>query len=504
MISWRSVRRGCFLTRLCLGLIAVAGGTAACAAEPKKPNLLFVIADDWSYGHAGAYGCSWIKTPAFDRVAREGVLFSHCFTNNPKCSPCRASILTGRNTWQLEEAMCHNGLFRAKWPVYPDLFEQAGYAVGFTGKGWGPGDFKGGGFKRNPAGPAFNKLTTQKSLQGIGNTDYAGNFAAFLKVRKPDQPFCFWYGGHEPHRAYEEGSGRRAGRKPAAVTVPAYLPDTPVVRNDMLDYGLEVEWFDTHLGRILKHLEEAGELDDTVVVVTSDHGMPFPRVKGQIYEAGFHIPLAIRWGRNIPSGRVVDDFINVRDFAPTFLELAGISRPGSMTGRSFAQVLKSSKSGWVDPARNRHVVGKERHDVGRPHDWGYPVRAIRTPEYLYVRNFNPERWPAGNPETYYPNCDNGPTKTLITSQFNPFYRLSFGKRPAEELYRVDSDPDCMKNLAADPALQSVKERLREEMEASLRADGDPRILGQGAIFDTYKYLGGGTQHSYDAWLKFSQ
>jgi arylsulfatase A-like enzyme len=476
---------------------------AAAVQAEAKPNLLLVIADDWSHGHAGAYGCSWIKTPAFDRVAREGVLFSHCFTNNPKCSPCRASLLTGRNTWQLEEAMCHNGLFPAKWPVYPDLFEKAGYLVGFTGKGWGPGDFQGGGFKRNPAGPAYNARKAKPPHPGISNVDYAGNFAAFLEARKPGQPFCFWYGGHEPHRAYEDGVGRRAGKRPADVTVPAYLPDNNVVRNDLIDYAVEVEYFDAHLGRILAELEKAAVLDDTIVVVTSDHGMPFPRVKGQIYEHGFHIPLAVRWGRNIKPGRTVDDFINVRDFAPTFLELAGIARPASMTGRSFAPALRAEGSGWIDRSRNRMVVGKERHDLGRPNDWGYPVRAIRTPEFLYVHNYEPDRWPAGNPETSYPNCDNSPTKTLVTSRFDQFYRLSFGKRPAEELYRVADDPDCIKNLAADPALQATKAELRKEMEASLRADQDPRVLGQGAIFDTYRYLGD-RGHSYDNWLKFQR
>ena len=489
----------------CVALLAGWSSAAAPARadEAKRPNILFVISDDWGHGHAGAYGCRWIKTPAFDRVAREGVLFANCFTNNPKCSPCRASILTGRNTWQLEEAMCHNGIFPAKWPVYPDLLEQAGYLVGHTGKGWGPGDFKSGGFTRNPAGPAYQQYNNKPPLEGIGKTDYARNFAAFLAERKPGQPFCFWVGGHEPHRAYEEGAGRRAGRSLADVTLPAYFPDSNVIRSDMLDYALEVEWFDAHLGRILDHLESAGALDDTLVVVSSDHGMPFPRVKGQIYEHGFHIPLAIRWGRHIKQGRTVTDFINVRDFAPTYLELAGLALPKSISGRSFLDVLKSEKSGQVDPARNRMVIGKERHDLGRPNDWGYPVRAIRSPEYLYVRNFEPDRWPVGNPETSYPNCDNSPTKTLITSQFDEYYRLCFGKRPPEELYRITDDADCVKNLAADPGLETVRRQLRAEMETLLRADEDPRILGRGEIFEAYKYVGP-RRHSYDAWLKYRQ
>ncbi|WP_145268409.1 sulfatase family protein [Tautonia plasticadhaerens] len=483
---------------VCLAAATAPGSTVG-AGQQGRPNILFAIADDWGRDHAGAYGCTWVGTPAFDRVAREGVLFSNCFTSNPKCSPCRASILTGRNTWQLEEACNHFGLFPHKWPVYPDLLERAGYHVGYTGKGWGPGDFRAGGFDRNPAGPGYSEHLARPPHASMSNVDYARNFEAFLQDRGEGEPFCFWYGATEPHRAYEEGAGLRAGRDPESVTVPSYYPDNGTVRSDLLDYALEVEWFDAHLGRMIDHLESIGELEDTIIVVTSDHGMPFPRVKGQIYDDGFHLPLAVRWGAEASPGRVVEDFINVRDFAPTFLEAAGVEIPGSITGRSFLALLSSDGSGWVDESRNRMLVGKERHDLGRPLDAGYPVRAIRTPEYLYVHNFEPDRWPAGNPETSYPNVDNGPTKTLLASRFDDFYRLSFGKRPREELYVVSEDPDCVRNLARDPEHRAIKERLRDEMETALRAEGDPRMLGMGWIFDTYEYTGP-RNHSYEAWL----
>lgn len=476
--------------------------TRASAQEGSKkpPNILFAIADDWGYGHASVYGAKWVHTPAFDRVAREGALFNHCFTNNPKCSPCRASLLTGRNTWQLEEAMCHNGLFPAKYRVYPDLLEEAGYHVGFTGKGWGPGDFMGGGFQRNPAGPAYQQFKNRTPHKGMGQIDYARNFEAFLAARKPGQPFCFWYGGSEPHRAYEPGIGERGGKSLADVQLPPYFPDSDLIRSDYLDYAMEVEWFDQHLGRILKKLEATGELDNTLVVVTSDHGAPFPRIKGQIYEDGFHLPLAIRWGKELKAGRRIDDFINVRDFAPTFLELAGLKPHAQMSGRSFLATLRAEKSGWVDASRNRIVVGKERHDIGRPNDWGYPVRALRTPEFLYVHNYTPDRWPVGNPETGYRNCDDGPSKTFLLSRFDRFYKLCFGKRPEEELYRITTDPACVNNLAGDASLAATKAELRQEMEALLRQDQDPRVLGKGAVFDTYKYLGP-RNHAYDTWLK---
>ncbi|MBI3279247.1 MAG: sulfatase [Acidobacteria bacterium] len=479
---------------------AAAAAPLLRAQPASRPNILFVIADDWGHNHAGAYGATWLKTPSFDRVAREGVLFTHCFTSNPKCSPSRATILTGRNSWQLKEAVDHFSIFPSEYPVYPKLLEEAGYFAGYTGKGWGPGDFKSTGWEHNPAGRDFHGRTLQPPYNGISNKDYAANFELFLEQRPKDAPFCFWLGTHEPHRAYEQGSGVRAGRRPGDVKVPAYLPDNRITRSDMLDYALEVEWFDTHVGRALAALEKRGELDNTLVLVTSDHGMPFPRVKGQIYEDGFHIPMAVRWGANIPRGRVVEDIINARDFAPTFLEAAGLPIPRTMTGRGFIDVLRASKSGVVDASRSVMLIGKERHDLGRPHDWGYPVRAIRTGEYLYVRNFEPGRWPAGNPETGYRNCDDGPTKQAILSGFDEYYRMSFGKRPPEELYALKGDPECLKNLAADLNYARVKRELREKMEHMLREEGDPRLTGNAQFFETIQYTGP-RKHSYDTWLR---
>ncbi len=491
------------LARLALPPAGVYGQETTSNREDipaARPNILFMIADDWGWNHAGAYGCTWVKTPTFDRVAREGLLFRHAFTSNPKCSPCRASILTGRNTWQLEEACCHNGLFPAKFAVYPDLLEQAGYAVGSTGKGWGPGDFRGGGFTRNPAGPVFDGHNLQPDLKAVSNKDLAANFADFLQQRKPGQPFCFWLGTSEPHRAYEPDAGIRAGKRASDAVVPGYLPDNDIVRRDLLDYAMEVEWGDRQFGRALQVLEQSGELENTLIVMTSDHGMPFPRVKGQIYEDGFHLPLAMRWGSKIQAGRVVDDFINVRDLAPTFLELAGLQPHPQMTGRSLTDVLTSQQSGWIDPARNVMLVGKERHDLGRPHDWGYPVRAIRTPEFLFVHNYEPNRWPAGNPETDFGNCDGSPTKDWLKQEQGKFYELAFGKRREFELYRISADPECLTNLIDDPQLQATARELRQRMESMLLAEEDPRALGRGEILESYQYVSG-RRKAHDEWLK---
>jgi arylsulfatase A-like enzyme len=468
----------------------------------KRPNILFAIADDAS--HMSAYGHKFVHTPNFDRVARDGVLFSNAFTTNPKCAPSRASILAGMHTWQMEEAGNHFGIFPAKFAVFPDLLEQAGYFVGYTGKGWGPGDYERGGFTRNPAGPEYNRRTLEPPANtGINRRDYAANFADFLAERPEGQPFYFWYGGHEPHRKYVEGEGMRAGKTLNQAELPSYLPDDNIVKSDLLDYAYEIEWFDRHLGLMLHELEKLGELDNTIIVVTSDNGMPFPRVKGQMYEQDFHLPLAICWENGAAGGRVVDDLVSFTDYAPTFLEAAGVPAHPQMVGRSLLSLLKSGQSGRVEADRDRVFMGKERHDVGTEGDVSYPVRCIRTEQYLYVRNFKPDLWPAGNPETGYPNVDGSPTKTLILEQHDQgndhYYNLSFGKRPLEELFDIVRDPECVDNLAGKEEFAALKESLWSELHAKLEETRDPRLLGGGDAFDKYEYVGK-APHSWAKYL----
>ena len=457
-----------------------------------NPNILFAVADDAS--HFSAYGHSFVDTPHFDRVCRDGIRFTAAFTTNPKCAPSRASILTGRHTWQNRESCLHWNYWPEDLPVYPDMLEAAGYHIGYTGKPWGPGDWSRCGRSRNPAGPEYNKRTLIPPAGSlIADCDYAANFEEFIDERKPNQPFYFWYGGREPHRHYVPGEGAAHGKRIEDVTtVPPYWPDEELIRGDMLDYAYETEWFDTHLGLMLAKLEAIGELDNTLIIVTSDNGCPFPRVKGQMYDDDFRLPFAAMWGARIRPGRVVDDLISFIDLAPTFLEAAGIPKPDYMPGRSLFDTFAGDGSGTVTTERTRAFMGRERHDMGREGDLGYPVRCIRTPDYLYVRNFAPDRWPAGNPETNYTNCDSSPTKTRIVELKDHgndhYWRLAFGKRPLEELFDINADPYCLNNLAGDQEYADLKDRLRSELDRLLRDTGDPRILGNGDIFESYEYI----------------
>ncbi|WCJ59363.1 sulfatase [Fontisphaera persica] len=482
-------------------LVTLAVLLAGWAAMGARPNILLAIADDWSFPHASAYGCRWVKTPAFDRVAREGLLFQRAYTPNAKCAPSRACILTGRNPWQLKETANHVCYFPLEFKTYAEALAERGYFCGKTGKAWGPGVALDAQQRARPlTGRGFDKRTAPPPAKAISNNDYAANFADFLDAVPAGQPWCFWYGSMEPHRAYEAGVGTAKGGKRLEDIdrVPGFWPDTPAVRQDLLDYAFEVEHFDRHLERMLEILDQRGLASNTLVVVTSDNGMPFPRAKGNLYELAAHMPLAIRWPQGIRNpGRVIEDYVSFVDFAPTFLEVAGITPAASgmapMAGRSLVPLFRATRGGWVERRqRGFLLVGQERHDVGRPGDAGYPIRGVLRDDWLYLWNAEPGRWPACNPETGYLNCDGSPTKTLILEQRrrgagDDWWRLCFGKRSGEELYDLGTDPDCLNNLAGHGSARKTVAALKQLMAKQLKAQGDPRLEGRGHVFDEYPY-----------------
>ena len=477
--------------------------------DEKKTNILFVISDDQSYPHAGIYGTKWINTPGFDRVAREGLLFTQAFTSNAKCSPSRSSILTGRDSWLLEDATNHVPYFPEKFTTFPEVLKKNGYKTGLTGKGWAPGVATKDGKKRNLIGQIYRDKKLNPPAAFISNIDYFENFKVFLDELTEDQAFFFWVGGHEPHRAYEYKVGINKGNKKIDQIgqVPDFWPDSKNVRTDMLDYAFEIEYFDRHLVKIIEELQKRNLLENTIIVVTSDNGMPFPRVKGQVYPFDNRLPLAIRWGNGIKNpGRVINEYFSFSDFAPTFLDLAGIDEENHdmkpFSGKSWDSVFKNLKNTLP---REHIIIGKERHDVGRENDEGYPVRGIVKGNYYYSQNFKPHRWPAGNPETGYLNTDGSPTKTEILELRrkdidSSYWSLAFGKRPQEELYDIEKDPQCLNNLALDKNFTSIKKSLSDKLIEDLTRQEDPRVLGLGDVFDQYPYSGENVKDFYNRYM----
>lgn len=477
-------------------------------SPPLRPHILIAISDDQSWPHAGAYGATFVQTPHFDRVAAEGILFTQAIAPSPGCAPSRSALVTGRYPWQNEHAGNHSSIWPRKYSTFPDWLEAAGYHVGYTGKGVSPFQWAMGGRETNPAGPAYNAHTLTPPFAYISRTDYAANFRDFLARRPSGQPFCFWYGATEPHRAYDARAGAAAGGDPAQVQVPPFLPDVDTVREDMLRYATEIEWFDRHLGDMLGALAEAGELDRTLIIVTSDNGMPFPAAKANGYEYGIHVPMAVRWGAQVAPGRRVDDLVSFVDIAPTLLELAGVdpAETGAlpMTGLSLTPILFAPGEGITAPARQAVFASRERHSNSRWHNLGYPQRMMRTHRWLYIRNYHPERWPAGAPvqlldqdvpghaftDMDWGNDWGGTDAYFVFHQRDsalvPFIAQAMGKRPAEQLFDIRQDPGCLQNLAPDPALIDTLTRLRAALTAFLQQTGDPRETGPDPdVFETY-------------------
>ncbi len=512
------------------------------ASTSQRPNILFVFADDWGR-YASAYRQfegpnslnQLIETPHIDRIAHEGVIFQNAFVPAPTCTPCRSSVLSGQYFWQTGlGAILQGAVWDESIPTYPLELEKAGYHIGYTYKVWSPGKTHNAPYgadrtRYEPAGDNyrhFSHWVTERS-QTVGveaakaelYDETRQNFNAFLAARPADQPFCYWWGPTNTHRTWEQGSGKALwGLEPDDLQgrLPAFLPDVHAVREDVADYLGECLAVDAGLGVLLERLEEIGELEKTLIVVSGDHGIPgFPRAKCNLYNIGCEVSLLARWPGQIQPGRTVADFVNLMDLAPTFLDAAGLPIPETMTARSLLPILQSSQSGQVEADRTFVVTGRERHvAAARAGHLPYPQRAIRTNDFLYVHNFAPDRWPMGDPKglddlhaatpefselrdhtfVAYADLDAGPTKAWMIhhradESVQPLFQIGFGKRPREELYDLRADPDYMHNLATDPAYDAMREELATQLMGLLEEQADPRVVEEPTRFEAPPYAG---------------
>lgn len=454
---------------------------AACKSEDPdestRPNILLLMSDNHSWNHLGCYGDEAVKTPEIDRMAQQGVRFTNAFCSAPSCTPARAAMLTGQDVWRLEEGANLWGTLPAHFQVYTDMLEESGYLVGHSGKGWGPGNYQAGGWSRNPAGDDYE------------------SFEDFYENRAPGQPFTFWFSSRNPHRPYVANNG---DVDLASVRVPDYLPDNEIVRGDIADYLGEIQAFDKEVGSILDYLKTTGEIENTVIVVCSDNGWQMPRGLANLYDFGTRIPLIISMPERFKGGRIVEDFVNLNDLAPTFLELAGLQTPDDMTASSLVNILESNESGIIEPDRDFVVTGRERHAFVRKGGEGYGGRAIRTKDFLFIRNYESDNWPAGDPPLYgdvdahmlhYPS----PAKVYILKNRDEphvtgLFDLAFSKRPAEELYDLRADPFQMNNVATHADYQEIKKAIEKRLYDYLKRTDDPRIVGGDMKWEDAEYF----------------
>jgi arylsulfatase A-like enzyme len=282
----------------------------------------------------------------------------------------------------------------------------------------------------------------------------------------------------------------------ADISVPGWLPDLSIVRNDILDYYFEIQKFDQELGEIIRLLKASGQMENTLIVITGDNGMPFPRAKATLYDAGSKVPLIISFSGQINAGIRIAEFVSLTDIAPTILELTNQTLPSAMSGRTLWPLLKGEKG----KDRTAVFIERERHANVRKPELGYPSRAIRTADFLYIRNYAPDRWPAGDPDVYhsvgpYGDADASPSKQYILDNRSqpaiaPFFSRAFGKRPAEELYDLRIDPDQLNNVASDKKHRQILADLRRQLEEWQTNTADPRASNSpNVVFDQYPYFG---------------
>ena len=522
-----------FLLAVLTSAVTLRPAESAQSKKDRRPNILFCFADDWGR-YASAYRTgphdrtanSLLNTPNFDGVARGGVLFNHAFVNAPSCTPCRSALLSGQYFYRTGRgAILQGAIWDSNIPSYPLILQKHGYHIGHSYKVWSPGAPRNAPYGAqahayNKAGNRFSRFSQFVSASSDPDAakqtlyeEVRTNFREFLHDRSNEQPFCYWFGPTNCHRKWVRGSGKKLwGIDPDKLTgkVPPFLPDTEVVREDICDYLGEVQAFDAGIGVLFDELKRRGEFDNTLIVVSGDHGIPgFPRGKCNLYDYGVHVSLAIRWAGQAPAGRTVDDFVNLMDLAPTFLEAAGIKPPEVMTGHSLIDVLASKKQGQVDTTRDFVVVGRERHvAAARINNLPYPQRAIRTKDFLYIRNFRAERWPMGvgpghgkpvgpmpsfeslEQDTFaaFGDLDASPTKAWIATRLadegmQQYFDFAFGRRPAEELYDLHKDPHQLQNVAADSAYDAARERLSNRLLAILVETEDPRVTEGGKTFE---------------------
>nr|WP_226895616.1 sulfatase [Luteolibacter marinus] len=497
----------------------------------ERPNILLLFADDLGR-YASAYADPQhpspndvIRTPAFDRIAASGARFDNAFVSAPSCTPSRGSLYTGRHFFRNGSASQLHNPWQGDAPDpfatvtgMPNTLAAAGYHIGWSHKwhlresliGGKSNEYSPRGGRINQFSQVVSKAPDPAAAKAAILDEVRGNFRAFLAKRKEGQPFFYSFNPTNTHRKWIRGSGKALwGLDPERLKgkLPPFLPDNPVFREDFADYLGEAMAFDAACGVILDELEALGESSNTLVCISGDHGAPgFPRGKCNVHDFGSRVLLGMSWPGRIAAGRVVGAPVSLVDIAPTFLAAAGLESKDEPNGESLLPALAAGGSdaalrGWALIGREVHVRGAR--DTQLP----YPVRALRTADFLYVRNFKPDRTPMGDPpdpardmpnfnklanDTYaaYADIDASPAKAWLVRHrdepdVKPFLAFAWEKRPAEELYDLRTDPFQMHNLAGDNDHQGKLSELAGRLMRELNENHDPRLQDD---FDRAPYL----------------
>jgi N-sulfoglucosamine sulfohydrolase len=443
----------------------LASAPLAPAREKPRRNVVLLIADDLGL-QVGCYGDRGAKTPHLDALAKRGVRFSHAFAAVSSCSPSRSVIYTGLHThtsgqYGLAHAE-HNFHTRAGVRSLPSYLGVAGYRTGIIGK-------------THIVPASVYKFDREFRATGRNGAQMARQAREFIN-ECGDKEFCLVMGYTDPHRA---GKGKSFANEkkhpgitevkfdPKDVTVPPFLPDTAEVRADLAEYYQSVNRLDQGVGALLEVLKSTGRDRDTLVIFLSDNGIPFPGAKTTLYDSGIHLPLIISQPGQKKTGLVNQALASWVDILPTILDWASLKPQAKLPGRSLLPILEEENpKGW-DEVYASHTF----HEV----TMYYPMRAIRTRQFKYIRNLAhkldyPFASDLYHSLSWQSILKRGDRKLGLRSM------AAFINRPLEELYDVEKDPTETKNLAGDPAHAKTLAVLRKKVRDMQTRTKDPWIV----------------------------
>jgi N-sulfoglucosamine sulfohydrolase len=410
-------------------------------AQEKQPNIVLFIADDVSWNDIGCYGNKAVSTPNIDRIAREGIRFTNAYLTTSSCSPSRTSIISGRYPHNTGSAELHTPL-PAEVSIFPEQLQEAGYYTAQAGK-WHMGE---------DARRGFDTIHDNGKENGDGGEEM---WLSSLRERSEEKPFFMWFASIDAHRPW--GSNTFSGKNdPGEVLTPPFLANTESTKEDLAKYYDEITRFDDYIGKVEAELEEQGVLDNTLIIIMSDNGRPFPRSKTRVYDSGMKTPFIVKWNKGLPQkGVVSSSLISVIDIAPTLLELSGAEVLPSFQGRSFAKLLENPATEF------RNYVFSEHNW----HDHEALERMIRAKNYLYVLNLRPNLSNPGPADSnrspsFQDLKDIRDAGKLTAAQADVF----IVPRPAEELYDCSKDPMQLVNIASLPEYQSKLENMRQVLQ----------------------------------------
>lgn len=441
-------------------LLSITSGAFAAGETP--PNIMIVLADDMTWRDCEPYGNSEVRTPNLSKLASEGMCFDACFTSTAMCAPTRSQLYTGM--WPVRNgAYPNHSAVRPGTKSIAQHFKALGYRVGLTGK-------------------THIKPRDSFPFEYLGGKDGASDTTAIAEFvnRDKQQPYCLIVASNEPHTPWNKGDASRY--PPAKLTLPPYLEDTPETRQALSRYYAEIEFLDGQVGGCLQVVEEAGQIDDTIFIFTSEQGSALPFAKWTCYDLGLKTGLIVRWPGRIKPGSRTDAMVQYVDVVPTLLEAVGADptkidtgRPGSPSGtngfdgRSFLNVLLGTKSSHRELVFGAHTT---RGTINASKT--YPIRSVRNRSIKFIRNLSHEI-PFDNANTV-PGGGGGVWESWVAGSGSTKSRGEYyQRRPAEELYDLEKDPFELHNLIDAPQYAVVKRDLADELDAWMKQQGDEGV-----------------------------